>query len=171
MDEDAKLKELKEAVSRAKAAYLKLQNERDAEHRTLMEDVHRVLAAKYGARLKELSFAVRAARAAYEDAVAEAATGKLKDYHDGILIEWGSPPDWRPYMGAYKKQPTGRRGRYELRARETQFAANVGSWRKPVIGEVFIRLIKKDGTPGTGFVKVREGSGSEWLPEGQEPKQ
>lgn len=166
MSEAAKLCELKQAWDHTRGALRDFVAQRDDEQEQRFDAVRDEINEKYRDAIARLrSEAVRAERA-YQDAIVEAAKDKLKDYPAGIVVEWTQWRDnWQRRPDLYK--PTGRRGKYEIRTRETLFAANRNHGR-PSIGEVFIRLIKKDGTPGTGFVESRKSG--DWLPEGETPK-
>jgi hypothetical protein len=96
---------------------------------------------------------------------------KLASLPKGVLVEWGRPRDTRGWERDRKKIAL-RRGVLEVRTSETVLPANVGSWRLPVIGEVFIRILKKDGSPGMAVESYRPNPAgvNAWLPEGQTPE-
>lgn len=58
-----------------------------------------------------------------------------------------------------------KRGVVEVCTKDTKLAENLG-WKKPDIGEAFVRVLKKDGTPS---LMAGEKWGT-WLPEGQKPE-
>jgi hypothetical protein len=51
---------------------------------------------------------------------------------------------WRRVCGKQKRVE----GVIEVRRDDTVFASNIGDWLKPDLGTAFVRVIKKDGTPG-----------------------
>lgn len=56
-------------------------------------------------------------------------------------------------------------GIVETVTRDTEFAENLGSWRRPALGAPIVRLLKKDGTPGKKFERLNNtGFGdTQWL--------
>jgi hypothetical protein len=167
MDIDA----LRRADRDASAAYWTLKQERSEKRRKqeaeALESIRAALALEYGERMKHLS--QQRDEAARQLAEAEAEIGKadLANYPTGIVAEWGH---FRHSYGRGAKRLTGKRGVFEVRMPDTQFAGNISSYRLPAIGQVFIRLLKKDGTPGLGFQVSQFGKFGNWLSEGESPK-
>ena len=53
-------------------------------------------------------------------------------------------------------------GVVEVRRNGTKFADNSASWRLPVLGQAFVRYLKKDGTPGLKIDDRRVGTLAGW---------
>lgn len=52
-------------------------------------------------------------------------------------------------------------GIFEIVRRDTKFAANLSSWRRPAVGTFIVRHIKKDGAAGARFKTFLERDGWE----------
>jgi hypothetical protein len=108
---------------------------------------------------EELGNVIRDENKAYyllQQAIVDEAIRQNVDMYSGVLVEWSR--FWSDKI--YK--PTGRRGRYEIMTPTTQVLPP-----KPYVGGKFVRLLKKDGTPG-----LRRGDywdSGKWLPEGETP--
>ncbi len=162
---------LRQADREARNAYYGLEHEKNVKQReqetAAMWAIRASIAQEYNERLSILAEEMN--KAGRLLAIAEAENGKvnLVNYPSGPVFEWGHS---RHYYGRGNKRLTGRRGIFEVCTPETEFARNVCSYRRPKPGEVFIRVLKKDGTPGLAFETSRwDGKFSNWLPEGKEP--
>ncbi len=165
------LEELRRLDTEARAAYFILVRERATkrreQERTAIDQIRAALAEEYDGRLILLARARDGAAGLLAEAEIEAGKANLVNYPSGIVAEWG----YARY--AYRrgvKVLTGRRGRFEVCTPQTQFAGNISTYRQPAPGTIFIRILKKDGTPGLAFETERYGSFEDWLPEGQKPK-
>lgn len=168
---DEKLADLLAALRLAFRDRETAERERDHERRELVAEaatkIDGELEAKYGERIRALRDAEGRVRQALYVAKIEAGKAALSGFPSGVMVEWGYDMRHR-WDRSREKKPTGRRGRYELRTADTEFPANTGSYRLPNIGQVFIRILKKDGSPGLKFESLR--AGSDWrLEEGSEP--
>jgi hypothetical protein len=110
------------------------------------------------------------ARVRYEAAlVEEAKAGDGAPYPIGtVMCEWdleGSSWDRKR-----KFVPTGKRGVVEVWTRESVVSAALGRYSWPDPGTFIIRIFKKDGKPGTAFVKLGSWRADGWHPEGKAPK-
>lgn len=123
--------------------------------------------AKYGPALAEWKEKLQVRQAAHEAAQIElgkAATGGLPT---GILVEW-KPPEVRYSSVRWPPQATGRRAVVEVWSKTSQ---GRGSYGLPSVGDVVLRVLKKDGTPSVDFVKNPQSHiGRTWFPEGVTPK-
>jgi hypothetical protein len=77
----------------------------------------------------------------------------------GMFVEWKSPQ----YSGTLYK--TGRTGIVEVRTTDSKFPGR-NRWRLPPLGGEFIRVLKKDGSPGLNFDLI---SSFGWHPDGVDP--
>jgi hypothetical protein len=102
------------------------------------------------------------------------------NYRDMVLVEWEMRQNLWFTENKYKKFPSGRKGKLEVRKLDTVIPANI-KFDVPVLGEVFIRILKKDGTPGIQLaqmsrdLRTNQKDGrlqlpSLWLPEGEKPE-
>lgn len=154
---------LRGALAQTQTARRLLENEIREERLRLMNEVEAKLSQTYGARLAEVKKKEMEARVALSEAEVRLALIENADMYQGILFEWE-----RVGFGLTRGvQKTGRRGKYEIRTRETVFPGN-RQFGLPEMGEHFIRLLKKDGSPGLGFVSNYWKE--KWLPEGQKPE-
>lgn len=65
----------------------------------------------------------------------------------------GKVVEWAPkYRFSTEYIPTGLTGVVEVCTHESKFGSNVGSYSQPSIGKLFVRVLKKDGTPSMRFV-------------------
>lgn len=101
--------------------------------------------------------------------IAKASTGTLGGVPiGGKVVEWKSK--FRMCAGDYI--PTGVTGVVELCTHDSKFGSNVSSYSHPSIGKLFIRILKKDGTPSLKFASGFALDGSlpyRWHPEGVDP--
>jgi len=158
-----------EAASLAleKAKY-KLERDRDDAIRRTEVDFDKANEPRR-AHLVVLNKAVTVAREAYEDdLVRKAAAPRADDIKIGMkMVEW---TNGRSYFGShqYAWRATGRTGRVDVWTRETVRPDNM-RWGLPAIGDLFIRILKKDGSDSALFETLRGGYKSTWLREGQKP--
>lgn len=150
---------LKEAGYAFSTLVLRRDRERHERLAAVQGQLDRELEEQYGADIATLKDAEREAETAYLAAVESAALDKLKSYPSGIVEEWDF--ERYLYLRGKEKRPTGRRGIYEICTRATQFPDNTGTYRRPDVGEVFIRILRKNGTPGIKFEKATY---SDWRP-------
>lgn len=121
---DIKKREYEKAVSDAKW---------DAERK-----ITQFFFAIYGADLKALSAAYRAAEAA-EIAEIERTANDTAEYPIGTKM--------KAIINKYRYNETTIYGIFEVVTSTTEFANNLGKWSRPSIGRGIVRLLKKDGTP------------------------
>jgi hypothetical protein len=89
------------------------------------------------------------ARAAADAAGIEAGNAELAAMSDPRRVEWARG---KYLSDAYRA--TGRTGQYEVWTRETVCAAGRADYSLPRIGELFLRINKKDGTPSANFERA-----------------
>jgi hypothetical protein len=124
------------------------------------------LRQQFSERLQDAHAAVAKAQTAIDEMKVSAGLRANADMPTYTLYEWmnESRSGW-DRAAPYKR--TGRKGRYEVRTPESQFATP--PWAI-TLGEMFIRILKKDGSPSKRFETVNQW-GEKWLPEGQDPNQ
>ena len=112
-----------------------------------------------------------ARRAEYDAARLEAAKARVNGNNYGMLIEWGMRDrDWYIVEKRYLLYKTGRRGILEVYETGTLLPETMGDWRKPQIGDVFLRLIKKNGEKSRKIITLHNGEiPGNWYPEGDKP--
>lgn len=155
---------LSAALYDARRARIAFEDERDAAMRLLQAEVNDKIREAYGAREAEVKKRETDAREALREGEERRGLAGNADMYQGILMEW----IFTGYGSHGRYMMTGRKGRYEIRKRETVFPGN-RQYGLPPIEARFIRLLKKDGSPALGFVsgyRVDEN----WLPEGEKPK-
>jgi hypothetical protein len=64
--------------------------------------------------------------------------------------EWSAPKGWGY---SREKKSTGRRGVLEVITATSEHPDNVPSYRRASVGDVVVRILKKDGTPSKKYVK------------------
>lgn len=105
---------------------------------------------------------------------------RQSNYRDMVLIEWETRHNLWYTENKYKKFPSGRKGKLEVRNLDTQIPANI-KYNIPAMGEIFIRILKQNGTPGIQLVQMgydgrncqKEGRlqlPNLWLVEGEVPE-
>lgn len=148
--------------SRAQLAYEKIVSARDREIAKRCKVIEDELTTQYeGRRLAALK-RVNEAQAALNAALVEAAaTQKLDGRHPvgTVLYEW----DWARWDRVWIK--TGRSARVTVASPEV-ISELAGNRRRPYVGRLILRHLKKDGSPSAKF---EEWASKSWLPEGQEP--
>jgi hypothetical protein len=130
------------AIEEAKAPHLLAAREAEAQ-----------VSESFKGKLKALDAEVIEAKALWDaQAVAEAVEeAKTKTYGNGLMVgdivcEWQKPYSWAPYT------TTGNRGVVSIWRPDSDHPVNQCSGY-PEPGEVYIRLLKKDGTPSKEFRK------------------
>ena len=114
-------------------------------------------------------------RAEYDEPLRLAATKRYeaqKALDDARIAEWASRGpavgtrylEWNNDRYSREAIRTGRVAVVEQRTNETRLPDNV-RWCLPIIGDKFLRILKKDGTPGLQFVAL---SDWKWKPEADE---
>lgn len=100
--------------------------------------------------------------------IAKASTGTLGGAPvGGRVVEWKSK-----YRFSTEYVPSGVTGIVEICTHDSKFGYNVSSYSQPGIGKLFVRLLKKDGTPSLKFVGGYTLDGNlpyNWYPEGVDP--
>lgn len=87
-----------------------------------------------------------------------------------ILTQW-EHSRWPGPIGSTAMKPTGKKAIMQVFKEGDPFPSN-RRWGRPSPGNVVLRELKKDGTPGTAATTWRYGGNSDanfWFPEGQEP--
>ena len=164
MSETQEIEALRTAYRSAISAEAKINNEIDRErHKRLREataEINAALDAQYGEeKLRREAEAARARRA-LEDAKITEATAKLESLPKRFFEKKTSGRAWerRP------AKPTGREAIPEVRRHDTIFPGN-RTWNLPEVGEIFLRVLKKDGTPSSLIERYPEWKGwDEWFP-------
>lgn len=152
---------LEGAASAATSARMAIEQERDKAIHRLISEVR----VSFAGRIAEAMKVEAEARIARDEETVRRALANNADMYQGILVEW------RNSRRSQQKEPTGRKGKYEICTRQTAFP--IGRRLLPSIGSRFIRLLKNDGTTGLAFAydPTRWNAESErWLPDSQEPK-
>jgi hypothetical protein len=160
------------ALLKAEEAYDELKNKRYWEcSRAISEAKERIeseLSAKYSEEQSRLHEAARAARQAYETAKLAEANASLPFPVGTKLIGW-----IRRKLSSFRCGPLEKKslGVVEVCDKNTEIPKGI-VYHRPDIGDVLVRLLKKDGTPGKAVEKYN-GDGWRthiWLPEGEKPK-
>ena len=98
----------------------------------------------------------------------QAATNVTGPYNIGTkMVEWSC----RPYYRSSRATPTGRVGIVEVWTKDSRQSERLIVYRLPSVGSKVVRILKKDGSPGVGFVNFRslQTPPSGWYPEGVNP--
>lgn len=170
----ATIEELEAERDRARMGVMRLETAHSADLRRLTAEFERKLRdeldAKYKKPLAELKAAEATAQAALDAALV--AVAGARELPKGTLYEWRRKES-RPWARDYALRPTGRRGVLEVVTRGSAFPSNQGSWRRPAVGTVIVRLLKKDGSPSLMWETWHENPVSHqanWLPAGVKPE-
>lgn len=166
------LERCREALAEAELAYGELKHTREIQRRNAIADaterIENELSAKYGEVQSRLREAARAARQAYEVAKLAEANASLPFPVGTKLIGW-----MRSHVSTYRRGPFGKKSTGIVEVCDNNTEMPIGQrYGLPAIGDVIIRLLKKDGTPGKSVEKYN-GDGWRthiWLPEGEKPK-
>jgi hypothetical protein len=124
-----------------------------------------LLREQFSERLQEAKTAVAKAQTAINEEIIAEGLRTNADMPTHTLYEWKTEQrlGWARTPHPYKL--TGRKGRCEVRTLESQFATP--PWAIS-LGEQFIRVLKKDGSPSKRFETGNRWD-ARWLPEGQDP--
>jgi len=161
---------LRAAARSAAGGLSNLRRAKDIERRdrlaALTKQLDEELAARFDAEIDAALAAEKVADRAYQQEMIRAGRARLAAIDDPRREEWGyTGQTWernRPY------KQTGRTGFLEVRDFDSKFPENVRDYAQPVHGEVFVRINRKDGSPGLQFVKsYRE---QHWKPIGWTPE-
>ena len=150
-----------EAYDRASKALAALTRERDEKRYTARAAV----IAEYQERCEVLAAAVQATRQTLDAARIAQATTALETLPKGVLVEWGHPKFYRSWERGPLKPL--RRAVLEVCTPTTKLPMNQ-TWNRPKLGDVFLRILKKDGTPGLAVERYDPGRRN-WIPEGEQP--
>ena len=173
-----KVRSLEAELDRCKSELASILGKRDDERRDLLaaetRRIDALMEERYGQQITATANAVGLARAALDAARVEAAQSKADELPQGTLVEWNNQPITK-WSRHYKFSRTGRRGKIEIVTGESQFAANLHGYSCPKLGDVIVRVLKKDGTASSKFVRwpcnVNWGpqwQSEDWMPSEQE---
>jgi hypothetical protein len=149
---DKTLEDLERERDEAKARRYQFRCKLDAEARTAAREAEAVVRAKHEDELDRLTDEQSTAYSAWLTRLDVEATHPF----EGRKVQ-------RPNPSWTSREV--QRGVIEVRRSKTQFGGNVGSYRIPDFGRAFVRLLKKDGTPGTNVAELYEnedGSPKNW---------
>lgn len=171
------LEKLETAWRNANMAADKIKQTREAEQnereRAAVAVVRMEMDAKYGLLQKEAWELRSAATKAVEEArVAYAMTGVTSPFPIGTkLFEWQRPRTYSFHNRSGRKlEPTGKVGIIEVITPTSEHPDNVSSWRAAEAGDLVIRTLRKDGTPGKSYEKsVSYAAQNSWFPAGVDP--
>jgi hypothetical protein len=91
-----------------------------------------------------------AAEALADEAIEKAALAEEREVPAGTLMEeWKTP---RHTYGRGPKELTGRKGVLEIITRESVHPGNIREWSQAKVGQLVVRILKKNGEPGTSYV-------------------
>jgi hypothetical protein len=147
-----------------------LEADKDAAMRASEELIDKALAARRE-KLIELRQAAYAAQSTWhEEKVADARRTAGKDGNLALgtrMFEW---ENGRSYFGSrdFQWSKTGRTGIIQVWTPETKHPENL-RWGLPNVGDLYIRVLKVDGTESLKFESLRGNYKSTWMPEGKKP--
>ncbi len=151
--------------------------ERNQKRRLMLEEatakIDAAIAAEFDSSIAMYQNVENMHRTALENARLEIGRKRFAaSNYKGLLVEWGRhSSNWYDTEKRDLLYPTGRRGLLQVCERETRFADNITHYKLPKIGDLFIRLVKKDGTSGLQHVLLYGGEvGGHWLPAGEKPE-
>jgi hypothetical protein len=167
---DNKIKELEDAWIKARLANSAVEVRRREREYELMKEVRAKLDAEFGAELAATIKVEREASVVLEvekDRVRELESLAKLPYPVGtVLVEW-EYPRWSHDGSKLKK--SGNRAVLQLYKQGDPLPGN-SRWNRPRVGELVLRYLKKDGTPGMNVKAWQDRYEGEWMPEGVEPK-
>ncbi|WP_300573458.1 hypothetical protein [Phenylobacterium sp.] len=136
--------------SAAKLALSQLESEVATKARAAADAVK----AEYADRVRAASLARRAAHVALNAAI----TATAQHPWEGRRVFRLDP------RGAVygRRAPTRVEGVVEVRRTGTAFPGNAATYSMPEMGDAFVRLLKKDGTPGAKFDRLHTGRSFPW---------
>ena len=134
----------------------------------LERKLHEKLYEEFGVELEDARREQAKAKKEYQEAVDMVSLERVRlDYPEGtILVRWGTgrnPVDFKPIMIKSNDRVI-----IQVYRRGDVLPLGI-RWGKPNVGEVILREIKKDGTPGKKVELWKTDMKKYWLPEGQEP--
>ena len=125
---------------------------------------------------EESRVAIRAKHADKIAGLMEAESAAMERLNDHIEANASHPWEGKKvyanmYASAWSTAMKYQYGIVEIARKDTVFATNAGAWSKPSIGQVFIRKIKKDGTPAIQIADANPSFVRGWklVDEGQTP--
>lgn len=131
-----------------------IDNERAAFLRERRAAFQAALAAEeatlFGDRLAVAEAELTAAKALSEEAIEKAALAEEREIPAGTLME-----EWKIPRHTYGRGPavlTGRKGILEIITRDSVHPGNISGWSRPAVGQIVVRIIRKDGSPGMSYV-------------------
>lgn len=150
------LRELEQAAARARIALSDLgavrRNERQKRISAFIAELDEELGARFDDPLEEAEKVLAEAESVRDKAREDAAlSGPLSRFVGVEVEEWRSG---RWEIGELKR--TCNRGVMEIWTAKSAAPVNFASWRKPEIGHLVVRLLKKDGAPSLRFEKQTE---------------
>lgn len=166
------LNELEATYIESKQACRRLDRQREDRRRALEQEARVRIAAQIDEEFPEWRQAndqATEAQRAFYDARIEDARARLSamNYGRGVLVEWETKKgQWFSERKNWHYE-SGRRGTIEVVDRNTQFPDNMADYRRPALGDMIIRLLKKDGTPSKQVINLMNGIPNWWLPEGE----
>jgi len=105
-----------------------------------------------------------------EDAERLAGASSKLPYPEGTIVYgWKNRSSWALNPGMDR---TGKRGVIEVYKEGDAYPSNRSRWSLPKVGEIVVRILKRDGSKGIEAEKYcfAEYAKEYWLPEGVEPK-
>jgi hypothetical protein len=147
---------------------------RDKRRRELEEAARKQIAeqidAEFGQEWREIQDTTNQRQTELEDARIAAGKERLAEmnYGRGTLIEWSTHKEnWYNLQQRYWYYRTGRKGFLAVWDRDAEYPDNMRhSYTLPQLGDLYIRLLKKDGKPGRQFYKWHgDAVPNWWLPE------
>lgn len=149
MDSD-NLRAQRDATAQATAQARRIRSkERDDRLSEFTKTLDAELDAKHDADFAQLRKAERAALIAWENAEIASARVKVDAMPVRRFEEWRMRK-----LSAFRlgdAAPSGRIGVLEVCTRESRFAENVSDYAQPDVGDIFLRILKSDGTPSLLF--------------------
>lgn len=157
------------AKDRAYAAehnHRKLREERDQKIYDQVESLQEEVHAEYRDRMNAAHEECVAARAELD--AAKLADAKPK-WPVGTVV-----CAWKQRTEGWMQRPTGEwkviaKGVMEIITAESEHPDSLNKYSRASIGDVVVRLLKKDGTPGKKYESLTGWKAKHWLPEGQTP--
>lgn len=147
-------RELDEAVADARRPHIQAAGEAETAVRL-----------SYAERVAAANDAHRAATEAHDAAKIEAAeSGEGLPYPLGtVVVKWENPSC---YGNTFPHRATDERARLEVFKTGDEYPLNRGSYSRPDPGQLVLRLLKKNGTPGINVLRFGNDMATYWLPEG-----
>ena len=167
----SKLESLQQALAQAEEKRRGVEARWRIRKSELDAKTEKMLRCEMGAELdaaKEQVSIATAAEKVQADIDRRTESEKILPYPEGTrLYEWKH--EFR--FGGGNVVKSGKVGIIQLFKEGDALPANMGTWHRPYDGQIVIRELKKDGTPGLKVYDWREWMFGHWLPEGQKYKQ